>query len=314
MLSRVADNLYWLSRYLERAEHTARLLSIHLVQQLDQTPESAERRWERMASSLRLPTDGTLEPYALTKMMTFDQTNPNSILNCVSAARENGRQVRSQLSSEMWLQLNRLHHRLQSSSMAQIWPVAPYQFFDSLKDGIHLFDGITQATLLQEEGWHFMAIGRYLERALQTCWLLETYYEAALAPEYTAVSALEWSGLLRTCTSFEAYCRRYTALLRPDRIADFLLLNPTSPRSICFAVANCHHAIVALGPSGDNSQQTPQRLAGRLLATLTYGDIGEIMADGLSEHLAFIRQQLARIDTAIYETYIQHQRDLTLPV
>ena len=177
MLSRVAESLYWMSRYLERAEHTARLIDVHLAQMLDQTGEDTSMRWHRLLRSLRTPLpEGEIDAYSITHLLTFDASNTSSIVYCIEAARENARQVREQISSEMWEQLNRLFLRVKESSMEKIWYAEPHRFLNNVKEGIYLFQGITDATLSHSEGWHFIRVGRFLERTTATAALLDTHF------------------------------------------------------------------------------------------------------------------------------------------
>ena len=167
MLSRVADTLYWMSRYLERAEHTARLLDLQLHLMLEQdaeAPTSAGSASSTACMSPRRPTT-KLIAYTLTQLLTFDVANANSIASCIAAARENARHVREQISSEMWEQVNRLSLQVKSTQIDKIWDNQPHEFFCSVKEGIHLFQGITDSTMNHGEGWQFIQIGRSLERA-----------------------------------------------------------------------------------------------------------------------------------------------------
>src|SRR5215210_6198332 len=177
MLSRVADSLYWMSRYLERAEHTARLVDVGLNLMLDQSPASAERRWGRLLESLNAPPQlvGLSDPDRITQAMTFEMENETSIVACIASARENLRQVREQISSEMWEQLNRLFIHVKGASMEDIWNTGSHEFFRSVKEGAHLFQGITDATMNHGEGWHFMQVGRSIERASATATLLDAH-------------------------------------------------------------------------------------------------------------------------------------------
>ncbi len=179
MLSRVADSLYWMSRYLERAEHTARLLDVNLNQMLE-SALYADLRWERLYRSLRVPAleGGTDEAYRVTQSLTFDTTNSASIISCLASARENARQVREQISSEMWEQLNRLYLHVKSTNIQKIWHGQPHVFLTRVKEGIHLFQGVTDATMSHSEGWHFIRVGCYTERASQTATLLDVHFQA----------------------------------------------------------------------------------------------------------------------------------------
>src|SRR5215218_8943260 len=177
MLSRVADSLYWTSRYLERAEHTARLIDIGLNLMLDQSAAAVERRWGRLLDSLHAPPrlTGSSDAHHITEAMTFDLSNETSIVACLAAARENLRQVREQISSEMWEQLNRLFLQIKGTRLDDIWNVSTHEFFRSVKEGAHLFQGITDATMNHGEGWQFIRVGRYIERAAATATLLDVY-------------------------------------------------------------------------------------------------------------------------------------------
>jgi uncharacterized alpha-E superfamily protein len=306
MLSRVADNLYWMSRYLERAEHTARLLDVNLSQMLDQTPTSAEKRWDRLLRTVSQQMAAT-DPYAITYALTFDAANPASIVACIAAARENAQQVREQISSEMWVQLNSLYHRLQQTTMDTVWQAEPFEFYHGVvKEGIHLFQGITDATLSHGEGWHFIQNGRYLERAINTTALLEAHFEpSSTVSGYVDLNYLEWVDLLKSCTSFEAYLKVYTAQVEPKWIAEFVLLNDESPRSVRFAADCIQTSISAIvNSTGRRRGEKTKRTAGRLQAALDYGQIDEIMEEGLHAYCAGIRRHCEQVNNAIYQTYI----------
>jgi uncharacterized alpha-E superfamily protein len=319
MLSRVADSLYWMSRYLERAEHTARLIDVGLNLMLDQTAVAAERRWGRLLGSLNAPAQivGASDAYQLTRAMTFDGANETSIVSCIASARENLRQVREQISSEMWEQLNRLYLQVRGTRLDDIWNVSTHEFFRSVKEGAHLFQGITDATMNHGEGWQFMQVGRHMERANATATLLDVYASEFLAQDGTDAggprSYLDWVGLLKACTAFEAYCKVYTADLRPERIAEFLLLNADWPRSVRFAADVMQTAFQAISEAtGTRKSGRVNRLAGRLRASLGFGQIDEIMETGLHAYLNDVRQQCAQIHEAIVQTYVAYPVETAL--
>jgi uncharacterized alpha-E superfamily protein len=166
MLSRVADSLYWMSRYLERAEHTARLIDVDLQLRLDQSQEASAGRWLRLleASQVPAPEDGKVDPASLTHVLTLDRTNSSSILSCVAAARENLRQVREQCSTEMWEQLNRLYLQVNSTTASEAWLLQSHIFFRAVQEGAHLFQGVTDSTMSHGEGWQYIQLGRFVER------------------------------------------------------------------------------------------------------------------------------------------------------
>jgi uncharacterized alpha-E superfamily protein len=312
MLSRVADSLYWTSRYLERAEHTARLVDIGLNLMLDQSEAAVERRWGRLLDSLHAPPllTGTSDAYHIAEAMTFDISNETSIVACIAAARENLRQVREQISSEMWEQLNRLFLQVKETRLDDIWKVTTHEFFRSVKEGSHLFQGITDATMNHGEGWQFIQVGRYIERAAATSTLLDVYTNDLMPPKATDApqrNYLDWVGLLKACTAFEAYCKVYTADLRPERIAEFLLLNAECPRSVRFAADTLHAAFQAVAETtGARKTGRVNRLSGRLRASLSFSQIDEIIEAGLSAYLLDIQRQCAQIHTAIQQTYVAY--------
>jgi uncharacterized alpha-E superfamily protein len=314
MLSRVADSLYWMSRYLERAEHTARLVSVGLAQ-LDQSPQAGNLRWQRLLAALHTaPPAGGLDAYTGSRLLTVDSANPSSLSACVTLARENARQVREQISTEMWEQLNRLYLRVRSTDLEAIWRDDPVEYYQRVKESAHLFQGITDATINHDEGWLFIQLGRYLERAWATTLLLDVFFQphlndAAAAP----LDVSQWVVLLKCCTAFEAYCKVYTADVQPQRIADFLLLNPDSPRSIRFAVDRLQNSLQQIGRrTGSRNAERAERLAGRLRAQLDYGQVDEILADSLPAYLDHIRRQCGAIHGAIYSAYIAYPIDQAL--
>jgi uncharacterized alpha-E superfamily protein len=312
MLSRVADSLYWMSRYLERAENTVRQLDVTMGLMLDTSDTSAEMRWQRMMSSLGkaegMEWNGDLESMA--RKLVFDSLHPASVTFCVNGARENARQVREEISSEQWQRLNRLYHQMHS-------PHAQVQFRSNINDalaavvdGIHLFKGVSDTTMIHGQGWQFIRLGRYLERAYATATLLEVY-QAELFQQQEADRSgyqyLELVGLLRCCTSFEAYCQVYTADLSPDRILEFLLLNRDFPHAIRYCADGIRHAVESVQRTG--GRRPPDELSsviGRLHAMLGYTTIGEILAGDPASFLHNIREQCIRIHELIYGYYVQY--------
>jgi uncharacterized alpha-E superfamily protein len=318
MLSRVADSLYWMSRFLERAEHTARLIDVHLNQRLDQAGGDANLRWQRLLRSLRTEQPAEeADAYSVTRSLTFDEANTSSIVSCIASARENARQVREQISSEMWVQLNRLFLQVKQTSMQQIWHAEPHKFLNSVKEETYLFQGITDATMSHSEGWHFIRVGRFLERATATAALLDTHFSVFLTEqtgyESEPLDYLSWVELLRSCASFEAYCKVYTAALRPAQIAEFLLLNAEAPRSIRFACAMMQGALQAIAKStAVRNPGRAERLAGRLRAMLDYDQIEEILGGDIHEYLENIQRQCALIHNGIYQAYIVYPIEIAL--
>jgi len=311
MLSRVADSLYWMSRYLERAEHTARLIDVDLQLRLDQSPEASSGRWLRLleASQAPPPEDGKIDAATLTHILTLDKSNPSSIISCVAAARENLRQVREQCSSEMWEQLNRLYLQANNTVSNEDWLLHSHVFFRAVQEGAHLFQGVTDSTMAHGEGWQYIRLGRFVERTDALARLIGAHFtrlpqsldQAVESEEY-----LEWVGLLKSCAAFEAYCKTYTAELRPLRVAEFLLLNPSFPHSVRFSVDMVHAALTAIGELTERKAEQPVRLAGRLRATLSFSQIEEIMASGANSYVQSVRWQCAQAHDAIHQIYFDY--------
>ncbi|MEO8026162.1 MAG: alpha-E domain-containing protein [Bryobacteraceae bacterium] len=306
MLSRVADSLYWMSRYLERAEHTARILEVHLNLMLDRGSVTIEGRWDRVLKCLGNPIagQGFLDPYQLAHTLAFDGDNRSSIVSSIMAARENARQVREQISSEMWEQLNRLSHRVRSASEAGIPADHPFDFLRVIREGSHLFQGITDSTMSHEQGWQFIQIGRALERAISVTALVDTYYAD---PEWyrrnVVLDPLEWIGMLKAVTAFEAYCKKHGAEPNQDWIAEFLVLDGEFPHSVRFCADQIAHAVECIG---DHSRPAGHllRLTGKMRAQLGYAQVEEIMNSGINEFLRNIERQCLEVDLTLRDAYI----------
>ncbi len=320
MLSRVADSLYWMSRYLERAEHTARLIDVDFELRLDQSPEAAAGRWQRLLEALNAPApkDGDIDATTLTHILALDRGNSSSILSCVTAARENLRQVREQCSSAMWEQLNRLYLQVNSTTAGEAWLLHSYVFFRAVRDGAHLFHGVTDSTMSHGEGWQYIQLGRFVERTDAVARLIGAYlsrlpYSAGQSDQAVeSEEYLEWVGLLKSCAAFEAYCKKHTADLRPLRVAEFLLLNPEFPHSVRFSVDKVHTALRAIADMTERKAEQPVRLAGRLGASLSFSQIDEVMASGASAFVDSIRQQCAQAHTAIHQIYFDYPVETAL--
>lgn len=320
MLSRVADSLYWMSRYLERAENTARQLDVTLNLMLDASGESNELRWRHLLDSLGKPTgfdwDGAMDSMA--RSLFFDGVKPGSITYCVNSARENARQVRDEISTEQWQRLNRLYHQLHAPAAQSQFEANPSDMLSSVVDGVHLFQGVGHSTMIHGQGWQFIRLGRSLERAYATATLLEVYgplLERAHQLDHSGYQYLELVGLLRCCTAFEAYCQVYTADIVPDRILEFLLLNRDFPHAIRYSVDTMRSAIESIQRNG--GRRMPEELSagiGKLHAMLEYTTIGEILSSDTTSFLHMIRQQCLRIHEHIYRNYVHYSIQSALAV
>jgi uncharacterized alpha-E superfamily protein len=301
-----------MSRYLERAEHTARVIKVQLNLMLERETEDDDRHWRRMLRSLAVELTDVKEGecQAAAKSLIHSTGSRSSIVCCIMEARENSRQVREQISSEMWEQLNRMFHKVKQADGDEAWDVS--DFLQSVKESAHLFQGITDSTMTHGEGWQFIQAGRSIERASALSTLLgvhfREFYGRGSEPE-----PLEWIGLLRSCTAFEAYCKAYTADLRPDRIAEFLMLSPSFPHSIRFSADALETALKHIGAEVSSRRSARvERIAGRMQATLAFGQIDEIMSSGLQAYLETVLRQCAQAHSALYQTYITYPIEAAL--
>lgn len=314
MLSRVADSLYWTSRYLERAEHTVRLLEVNDTMMLDPSRTTEEVRWLRVLRSLGCDTEMWKGNSAdLLQTLTYDPKHPASVTACIAEARENARQVREEISSEQWMQLNKLYHLVTENTL-RTQRVAPEDFRTEVLDGLHLFQGVTDNTMSHGEGWHFIQVGRSVERALSTVALLSvydlgrTFAAGGHSESGPSVNEFpEWIGLLRCCIAFEAYCNMYTADLTETQILEFLLLNREFPHSVRYVADRLRDALLALEQeSGRVAPQELMRVTGRLQASLQFVEIGDVLSAGVHTYLSRIAHDCREIHSLIYRDYIHY--------
>jgi len=320
MLSRVADSLYWMSRYLERAENTMRQLDVAMSLMLDSGGAGAGSHWQRLIASLGGPTgfDWNGDAYSSAEKLVFDKHYPASVTCSIDAARENARQIREEISTEQWQRLNRLYHQMHSPHTHVQFQSNISDVLSSIIDAIHLFKGVSDTTMIHGQGWQFIRLGRYLERAYTIATLLEVHQPSLYhAPEreISGYQYLEQVGLLRCCTAFEAYCQVYTADLTPDRILEFLLLNRDFPHAIRYSVESMRQAIQSIQYTG--GRRPPDELTagiGRLHAMLSFNSVSEILAGNAAAFLHTIRQQCLRIHDLVYRYYIQYSIQSALAV
>lgn len=320
MLSRVADSLYWMSRYLERAEHSTRLLDVNLNLMLDESSVSSDRRWQRVLQALGNPRDVVWngDPIHLAYKLTFDTSHSGSVLSCIVAARENARHMREQISTEMWQRLNSLYlHVIRPEVKEDIHASelldsreGPTEFLTQVMEAVHQFQGVTDSTMSHGEGWQFIQVGRFIERATATAMLLEAYQPELWKehePTPDSNEYLEWMGLLRSATAFEAYCKVYTADLTPEWILEFLLLDADFPHSLRFSIEAMQHALEAIQKvSGGARAENLSRISGRLRSRLSYASVGEILEGNVVNYLREIQHECSAIHNGIYELYMDY--------
>lgn len=312
-----------MSRYLERAEHTARVLGVHLNLALEQPLESSEGRWTQVRKALGIETskDDPEDSGLALHELCFDVGHRSSIVNAIRSARDNARQVREQISSEMWEQLNRLYHEVHRAEHSEFWESEPIDFLNAVKEGSHLFQGLTDSTMTHDEGWYFIQLGLYLERTLNVTNLVDVHFarygdqQDQPASENAADTGdyLEWVGLLKCATAFEAYCKEYTAVMEPQKIGEFLLFNASFPHSVRFSASRMEsvlNSISMVSPSRRGGKV--QRIAGKLSATLNFTQIEEILSYGMHDYLVDLRRQCGHIHSGTFQAFITYPIEAAL--
>jgi uncharacterized alpha-E superfamily protein len=291
LLSRVADSVYWMARYVERAENVARVIEVNLHLQLD-LPLTPSNQWQPL-----IDTSGDTavfgEKYGpatqakVIKFLTQDTSNPNSIFACLRAARENARSVRETISSEMWEQVNSMYLQMQGQWNLLEWSRLP-EIFRNIRLASHMFQGMTDATMSHNEAWHFTCLGRQMERADKTSRILDVKY-FMLLPSGTSVGTpyddLHWAAVLKSVSGFEMYRKKH-GRISPREIVDFLVLDCEFPRSIHHSVSGadeCVHAITGT-PRGSFQCRSEQGI-GMLKAELDFTSVDRIISGGLHEYL-----------------------------
>jgi uncharacterized alpha-E superfamily protein len=318
MLSRVADALFWMSRYLERAEQVARLLDVCFHLELDLRGVMAgphELHWTSLAAILQeqipISREGHTSPQAATSQwLTFELDNPNSIMSCVSRSRANARSIRGTINSEMWRELNTLYWQLRDPEFAAQARESPHEFYRSVESGSCLFQGVCDATLNHDTGWQFIQLGKYLERADKTLRILDIQYQllSELAdPSDLPLSNLQWAAVLRSCRAYEAHQRIYVGRIEPEHVVEFLLVSPTFPRSVRFCLEEASRALAAIeGSAPVRGLGQADSTLGLVLSELKYRDLEQIISSDLHSFLDTVLERCSRVSLAVQEQYSLH--------
>jgi len=295
MLSRTAENLYWMGRYMERAENMARILDVS--QRLAvQGHATAQSEWSAVlailyAEDVYADTHGEATEEGVTRFLTLDRNNPSSIWSCIRAARENARSLRASISVEMWESLNTTWLAIRDMTHEDIQAKSLREFCEWVKERSHLFRGMAHGTMLHDAGFAFIRLGTFLERADNTARLLDTKYQVLAygGESDSAATYYEWGSVLRSVGAFRAYHQVYHDVITPERVAELLVLRPEMPRSLrfCFDKVTENLATLAEGRSLEC-----ERLSGEFGARLRYGRMERILGDGLH---AFLKEVLDRV-------------------
>ncbi len=317
MLSRVANSLFWMSRYIERAENTARIVDVNLQLLLDFRNLDDRRLREHWVPILQSTGDEKrfFELYkaangqTVTDFLVFCQENPNSIVSAVAQARENARMVRDQVTVELWEEINRLYLFMRSPQARNVWAAAPDELCNEVKRSSLIVQGLVSSTVLENEGRYFMEAGRFLERADKTTRILDVRYQTLPARGVPGPinenDALEWVAVLRSCSATDAYRQTYGADVHPAKIGELLVLSDEFPRSVHSCVSRLDWALRNIaGTPAHRFTNTAEKLSGRLLAELQFSTVDEIFAPGLHDYLDLVQVKLNAIGEALFEAYI----------
>jgi uncharacterized alpha-E superfamily protein len=313
LLSRVADAVFWMGRYIERAENVARFIDVNQNLMLD-GPRGAGDQWQpivdttgdRAAFAERY---GAATQQNVIRFLAFDNLNPNSICSCLLAARENARSVRETISSEMWQQINSLHLLVTAQSKKRSLESLP-DFCHSIRMGCHLFQGITHVTMSHNEPWHFIRLATSLERADKTTRILDVKY-FILLPSVTDVGTpydeIQWAAVLKSVSGLEMYRKRY-GRIAPERIVEFLLLDGEFPRAVryCVGVADASlHAITGTRPGAFSCAS--EQMLGRLRSEFDYAQVEPILQAGLHEFFDGLQVKMNTIGECILGDFFAQQ-------
>jgi uncharacterized alpha-E superfamily protein len=316
MLSRTADHLYWMARYMERAENTARMLDVNYqTALLPQSAEASDQAWRGLLSISELTRlyhqrHPEVNARDVMRFMVSEDTNASSILSCLRAARENARAVRGALTTEVWETQNQTWLEFNRMLAQGDFERDPSSLFEWVKFRSHLSRGVTVGTMLQDEALHFLRIGTFLERADNTARLLDVKFHAlgndyfgtvTVKKEAPEVDFYHWSSILRSVSGFEVYRKVYRNVIRPEKVAELLILRPDMPRSL----AACVNEVLGNLTQVANQQSTEtMRRAGRLRADLQYGSIEEILETGLHAYLTQFLDRVGDIGYGISRDFL----------
>lgn len=309
MLSRVAESIYWMSRYIERAENVARFVDVNLHLMLD-LPVGMQTQWKPLVATtgddeVFAERYGEASQEAIIRFLTFDTQNPNSIISCLRAARENARSIRENISSEMWEQLNVAY--LTVTETTEEWAMEePHEFFSEIKMASNLFMGLTDNSMSHSEGWHFCRLGRLIERADKTSRIVDVKYFILLPSVWhvdTPSDDIQWGALLHSASAFEMYRRTY-GLISPTQVVTFLLLDREFPRSVLHCLSKAEESLHAISgtPLETFSNSAEQRL-GQLRSEFAYTQVKQILAIGLHEFLDAFQTKLNLVGADVHETF-----------
>jgi uncharacterized alpha-E superfamily protein len=312
LLSRVADSVYWMARYIERAENVARFIGVNMHLQLD-LPMEPEYQWQPLIDTSG-DTGSFKQRYGeatedtVIRFLVFDAENPNSIYSCLRGARENARSIRETISSEMWEQVNSMYLQIQLQQR-EVQPELLPEILHDIKMACHMFQGITDATMSYNEAWHFLQVGKLMERADKTSRILDVKY-FMLLPKTTGVGGvgtpyddLHWAAVLKSVSGFETYRKRH-GRISPRDVVEFLVMDREFPRAIRHCMSAALRSLHAITGAPEGVAEYPsERLMAALKAELAAASVEPILHSGLHEYLDALQTRINSIDDALLQDF-----------
>lgn len=311
MLSRVAESIYWMCRYIERAENIARFINVNWGLMLDMPAEGQQPQWlplvqvtadeKRFLERYKTATKDNVIQY-----LTFDREYENSVLSCLSAARENARTIREIIPSDMWEHVNTFYLSIKDSASRMSSANLTQEFYADILKQSYAFIGMTMTTMTHNDGWHFCRVGRMLERADKTSRILDVKYFYLLPGVEmvgTAIDNIQWSALLRSASALQMYRQRY-GRISPEHVVEYLLLDREFPRSASYCVLRVQDSIHAItGTPLGSFRNEAERRSGRLNSEMAYTQVSEIISGGVHEFVDAMQMKLNGVGDAIYDTF-----------
>jgi len=312
MLSRVANSIYWMNRYMERVENYARFVGVNFNLALD-LPGGIDEQWEPLLIATA-DNNAFYEKYSMPDrenvihFMTFDKSNPNSIFSCLSEARENARTIRETITADMWETINTFYLWINDASPEHLNDLEHMQeFFTRIRQSCQLFQGIVDSTFMRNEAWHFGQMGRYIERADKSSRFLDVNYFSLMRENLHGNSTLDlmhWNAVLKSVSAYNMYWQTFRKI-NPQNIVSFLILNKTFPRSIAYCVRQTEKSLYAIAGSAPQMgyANLAEKLVSKLRAEMEYTEIEDIFKTGLHQYLDEFQLINNKLDLAIYDLY-----------
>lgn len=310
MLSRIADTMYWMNRYVERAENYARFMDVNFNLSLESAPD-AEQQWKPLVVitgdwNLYESLHEKVKKEKVIYFLGFDLQNPNSVYNSICNARENARAIRPELTKEVWEQINSVYFLMKEGLEQKIWKdTDPRIFFKKIKEGCQLLYGIYAISISRNDGWHFGKIGQLIERADKTSRVLDVKYHILLPDQQavgTPLDLSQWAALLKSVSAFDMYRKKYGKLTALN-ISEFLILDKVFPRSMNFCLIQTEKSLSAITGNEGGFTNSAEKKLGKLKAQLEFADINDIFEGGLHEYVDNFQKHLNGVSTAVYDSF-----------